>query len=937
MPPRPLPAPPAPTATVGRDRELLRVAAALADPAGAGVVVTGAAGHGRSRLADDAAAAARAAGRAVTWVRLSRPGTPVDELPALRALRAAPDPAGTDSGPDRRPLVCVDDAHLLDDAAAAALHELAATGVATLLLTLRADRLPSTSLVALWKDGLCDRLDLGPLTRAAADELVRALLRAPADSGTSARLWRLTRGVPRHLVEIVGGGIRAGALHEVAGVCVWRGPLTVPPRLVELVEAELAGTADTAGTADDAARAALELVAAGAPAGAELLARAGADPQVLERLERAGVLAATRSGRRLLLDVADPVVAQVVRQRTGSLRARGINRRLASAWAAAGGRRVDDALREATARLAGGQQPAGEPALAAARQAHRRFDLTLAEVLARGALESGAGPAAAGALARSLALQGRAHEAEATLRAARPPVGTGIDTGPTAAPPDPEPAADVRGELLDVRVTNLRWGLGHEHAAKRMLARDGHAGMHALRARLLLWDGAFEAAQREARAALTARPAPPGRRESRGSSLEPRLEALAVAVAAGCALGRTGEAVGLVPLDLVAPPAEAPGPHGRPAPAAVAADPPGGVALEELASWLCQAHVMHGSLDDAERIAVAGHDRANRSGLLILAAWWAVRRGSVAMARGRCRTAEALFREAVAQVRTAEAPSLHRGLILGSALRWLAHASVLLGDTDTASRALGEAVRFPPTGFDAVHLWWPDAATHLAAGRSQTARAVELATAHAARSRDACAPALELRALHDLVALGRAPQILGRVRVLAGQVDGPLPRLLADHVEAAAAGSATGLEAVAARFLELGADLTAAEAATQAARAHAAAGRDSSARRATAIATSALARCEGAGTPVTALLREPPGLTQRQREIAALAGQGMRSKAIARRLVLSVRTVDNCLGQVYRKLGISSRSELAAALGIPVRVTADLGVAGPGDARSATG
>jgi hypothetical protein len=48
--------------------------------------------------------------------------------------------------------------------------------------------------------------------------------------------------------------------------------------------------------------------------------------------------------------------------------------------------------------------------------------------------------------------------------------------------------------------------------------------------------------------------------------------------------------------------------------------------------------------------------------------------------------------------------------------------------------------------------------------------------------------------------------------------------------------------------------------------------------------------------------------------------------------------VDNCLGQVYRKLGISSRSELAAALGIPVRAAADLGtLAGPGTARSATG
>jgi DNA-binding CsgD family transcriptional regulator len=144
---------------------------------------------------------------------------------------------------------------------------------------------------------------------------------------------------------------------------------------------------------------------------------------------------------------------------------------------------------------------------------------------------------------------------------------------------------------------------------------------------------------------------------------------------------------------------------------------------------------------------------------------------------------------------------------------------------------------------------------------------------------------------------------------------------------------------VAARYLGLGADLAAAETAAQAARLHATAGRDAAARRATSAAMAALERCEGASTPVTALLGEPPGLTERQREIAALAVQGMPSKAIARHLVLSVRTVDNCLGQVYRKLGISRRSELAPALGIQVRaVEARPGVGlRTGNARPATG
>jgi DNA-binding NarL/FixJ family response regulator len=41
----------------------------------------------------------------------------------------------------------------------------------------------------------------------------------------------------------------------------------------------------------------------------------------------------------------------------------------------------------------------------------------------------------------------------------------------------------------------------------------------------------------------------------------------------------------------------------------------------------------------------------------------------------------------------------------------------------------------------------------------------------------------------------------------------------------------------------------------------------------------------------------------------------MTSKAIAARLVVSVRTVDNVLHSVYAKLGVSGRAELAGAVG----------------------
>lgn len=55
-------------------------------------------------------------------------------------------------------------------------------------------------------------------------------------------------------------------------------------------------------------------------------------------------------------------------------------------------------------------------------------------------------------------------------------------------------------------------------------------------------------------------------------------------------------------------------------------------------------------------------------------------------------------------------------------------------------------------------------------------------------------------------------------------------------------------------------------------------------------------------------------LTHREREIAHMAAGGMSSKAIAARLVLSVRTVDTHLARAYSKFGVHSRDELSKML-----------------------
>jgi len=59
-------------------------------------------------------------------------------------------------------------------------------------------------------------------------------------------------------------------------------------------------------------------------------------------------------------------------------------------------------------------------------------------------------------------------------------------------------------------------------------------------------------------------------------------------------------------------------------------------------------------------------------------------------------------------------------------------------------------------------------------------------------------------------------------------------------------------------------------------------------------------------------VRGPSALTRREREVARMAAEGHSAREIAERLFISVRTVESHLNKVYAKLGVGSKSRLAA-------------------------
>ena len=322
----------------------------------------------------------------------------------------------------------------------------------------------------------------------------------------------------------------------------------------------------------------------------------------------------------------------------------------------------------------------------------------------------------------------------------------------------------------------------------------------------------------------------------------------------------------------------------------------------QLSAYLGNAYLVSGRLAEAQALAEEGYQRTLGQPWPVENAFWAGWRGQVIRARGQPRAALHWLRECTTTAERWDVPLPFLPAVLGE----LAHAAALLGDLPAAEKALVQAERFTARSAGVFQLWVALARPWVAAAHGELSRAVTLALDLAKHAQDRGQLAFQILALHDVARLGRPQQVDALLRVLVAGVEGQLAPLYAAHATALVADDGAALDNVASAFATVGVNLMAAEAATEAACAYRAAGLRSSALAASRRAATLAAACEGARTPALDLLIQPPDLTLREREIAGLAARGLPSRAIAERLVISARTVDNALQHVYGKLGLTS-------------------------------
>ncbi len=857
---------------IGRSEQLQRIDAALAAPDVSGVVVSGAAGVGKTRVAREALSAAQAQG----WTTHLAVGTSSARGIPLGAFAAWAPPGVTEPVQLLRGVIesltaapcasnvviVVDDAHLLDDLSAFVVHQIIARRAAKVILTvLEGEPIPA-QVQEIWKAGQLDRLCLEPLQHSDTTRLLTQTLGGPVDPEAAQRLWTLTLGNVLYLSNIVEQEIADGRIEQQAGWWRWVGDPVIPPGLVELIESRIGSLPAPVGQVVD-------VLAVGEPLELTTL-RQIADPDAVEEAEIRGLISLHATTTGIDVRISHPIYGEVRRRRAPATTLRRLRGVVATELAASNGRdEIHVLVRRASLSLDSDLRPDADLLTRAALGAVWLADLGLAARLAQAALRSAATPEPYFIRAHALSWLGHGREADATLAA--------IDT---ACLSDADSA-----RLAFLRASNMLWALGDPVAAKRLIDEAASTTQPENRSYIdafltVYWfamdrpDAAVLAAQD-----LEFDQMPP----VVGAELAWVLTTIDADAGRAATAVRNAEAGYLV--------------------ATRSFDAP------QMRFNIADSHVsalwLAGHIDEAREIA----ERVRRQAATLPGAAQLLGpavAGRAALAGSDLPTACMTFDEAVR--------GLSANHSLGWGFRYLIPQTMALaigGRIEEAAAGLAAldaiARRFRLLDYErSIARAW------VVAGQGVLSEAIDMALSAADRARESGRFGAEVLCLQTAAQLGDGTRA-ARLRELESVVEGPRVGLASRFAVAVRDGDAEGLELLSKDFERMGDVVAAVDTACHAALAYRRHDKRGSALRCTTRAQS-LAEPRGIHTPALLTAIEPLPLTEREREVAMLVGQGMSSREIAERLSLSVRTVESHTYRAMSKTGTSTREELAALL-----------------------
>jgi DNA-binding CsgD family transcriptional regulator len=842
-----------------------------------GVVIAGAPGVGKTWLAHEALRRAEASGERTRWIVGTDSAQALPLGAFIGSMTEALNEAQSDPLTDvrrvinsfvaqqrqRRVLIGVDDAHLLDGLSAMVVHQLAQSGGVRLVVTVRIGLDEPDAVTALWKDGLLERLDLKPFSAAATREVIESKLDGPVDAPSAARFQKLTGGNALFLRQLLADQVAAGRMRKTAGVWMWDGDVAVSSSLSETVGRQM-------GRLSPEVAMVIDTLSQCEPLAVEVLCDL-ARRSDLAAAERMGLVSIERTGAGLTARLAHPLFGELRRASAGELYLSEIRGRLAARLGDDGDADMQATVRRALLRLESDLDPDPGLYLESARHAMTLLDLDLADRFATAATEAGA-PGAAGVRAMNLALQGRGEPAELALRAMA-----------DSDLPDGHHWATVRA-------ANLMWNLFDPSGAVEIL--DGLAALDseapAQRAERLAVQACLDAVAARCESAAANARAALGFPDLPG--FHAMMASLALIMAMG-ALGQVDELARVADQTLRRATTSFQASHMR-------------FWFGAVYGRACR---LTGRIDEfvgtATQLAESSRDIPG-----LAYANLALLSGTAELARGAVAEAARLVHEAVAGVQTHYVTT---GLRPASYFA-LAEAHAKLGQPDDANAAVATARSCVPADFLFMHTALSLAEGWAMAASGRLGEAVACVTDAARLARDRGQPTHELACIQAAAQWGDTTHA-ARARELAGALSLPLADAVAAHAEALSARDGEGLLAASAAYRGIGDRVAAADAAAQASVVF-----DEHQHHRRGLYAAALAReladeCGGLHTPA---LHTPTGLklSGRQRDVVELVVAGLSNREIAEKLVMSVRTVEGHVYRACQRVGAQSREELASII-----------------------